>query len=49
MIVDKGVVTNEKYRRDRQTLARLGSLHLVVELDRRLIRRLDSLRPDPCE
>jgi hypothetical protein len=31
-IVDKGIVTNEKFRRDRQTLARLGSLQLVVEL-----------------
>jgi hypothetical protein len=31
-IVDKGVVTNEKLRRERRTLARLGSLQLVVEL-----------------
>jgi hypothetical protein len=31
-IVDKGVVTNEKYRGERQALARLGSLQLVVEL-----------------
>jgi hypothetical protein len=32
MIVDKGMVTNEKHRRERQALARLGSLQLVVEL-----------------
>jgi hypothetical protein len=32
MIVDKGVVTNKKLRRERQALARLGSLQLVVEL-----------------
>jgi hypothetical protein len=31
-IVDKGVVTNVKLRRERQALARLGSLQLVVEL-----------------
>jgi type I restriction enzyme M protein len=31
-IVDKGVVTNEKFRRERQILARLGVLELVVEL-----------------
>src|SRR5262249_23680169 len=32
MIVDKGVVTNEKFRRERQDLTLLGSLQLVVEL-----------------
>jgi hypothetical protein len=32
MIVDKGMVTNEKLRGERQALARLGSLQLVVEL-----------------
>lgn len=31
-IVDKGVVTNEKLRRERQILARLSALELVVEL-----------------